>query len=214
LTISNVITGLNLETTTSIFVPVAPPNPVTVTVTSDDPTTALISKSATSPGVTSLTFTNVTSGGGLPTIYVQGLKITSTTLTVSAPGYSNGTAVVTVNPSGFSFAGFNNPGFNTTASATPTTLQIYPTILNLGTLTYSTNNVLVNPGIAPLSVTVTSSNTATGTITTSPVVFNGGDGPKQTSFKPSATGTSTITIVPPQGFSTPTQYQQVNATVQ
>jgi hypothetical protein len=183
-------------------------------VTSDDPAIALISKSATSVGVTSLTFTNVTGAGGLPSIYVQGQSIGSTTLTVSAPGYSNGTAVVTVDPSGFSFAGFNNSGLNTTAGANPTTLQIYPTILNPGTLTYDSNNVLVNPGVAPLNVTVTSSNTTTGTITTSPVVFNGGDGSKQTTFKPNAAGTSTIMIVPPQGFSTPTQYQQFNVTVQ
>jgi hypothetical protein len=214
LNINNVTTGLNLETTTSASLPVAPPNSITVTVTSDDPAVALISKSASSPGVPVLTFTNITGAGGLPTIYVQGQSIGSTTLTISAPGYSNDTAVVTVNPSGFSFAGSNNSGLNTTAGASPTTLQIYPTILNPGTLTYSTDNAAVSPGVAPLSVTVTSSNTNAGTITTSPIVFNGGDGPKPTTFKPNATGTSTITIVPPAGFSTPTQYQQINATVQ
>jgi len=214
LTIGNVLTGLGLEVTAGISLPVAPPNAVTVTVTSNDPTTALISKSATSQGTASLTFTGITNAGSLPAIYVQGQAIASTTLTVSAPGYSNGTAVVTVNPSGFSFAGNYGNGLNTTVGASPTSIYVYPSILNPGTLTYNTDNVQVNPGVAPLGVTVTSSNTTTGTITTSPIVFNGGDGGKPTTFKPNATGTSTITIVPPQGFSTPTQYQQINATVQ
>jgi Chitobiase/beta-hexosaminidase C-terminal domain len=214
LSIGTAITGLNMESTTNISVPVAPPNPVTVTVTSDGPAIATVSKSGTVVGGTTLTFTNVTSGGNLPAIYVQGQSIGSTTLTVSAPGYSNGTAVITVNPSGFSFAGFNNNGLNTTAAATPTTLQVFPSILNPGILTFYSNNVYVNPGQAPISVSVTSSNTNTGTIATSPVVFHGGDQYQITTFKPNATGTSTITIVPPAGYSTPTQYQQINATVQ
>ena len=125
LSISNVITGANMENTTSIFVPVAPPNPVTVTVTSDGPAIATVSKSGTVVGGTTLTFTNVTSGGQLPSFYVQGQSIGSTTLTVSAPGFTNGTATITVYPSGFSFDGNYNGGLNTTATAAPTGLQIY-----------------------------------------------------------------------------------------
>jgi hypothetical protein len=214
LNIGSVLTGSGMEVATSASLPVAPPNPVTVTITSNDPTTALISKSATTPGTASLTFTNVTNAGGLPAIYVQGQAVASTTLTVSAPGYTNGTGVVTVNPSGFTFATNYSGGLNTTVSANPTALYVYPSILNTGTLTYYSTNVALNPAGSPVSVMVTSSDTNTGTITTSPVVFNGGDQYQMTNFKPKAAGTSTITIVPPQGYSTPTQYTQINATVQ
>ena len=60
ITVGNVTTGNNLETQLSISLPVAPPNPVTVTVTSNGPAIATVSNSATVAGVTTLTFTNVT----------------------------------------------------------------------------------------------------------------------------------------------------------
>ncbi len=214
LSVSNVITGANLQSSISVTLPVAPPNPVTVTVTSNGPAIATISKSGTVVGGTTLTFTNVTSSGNLPTIYVQGQTTGTTTITASAAGYTNGVGNVTVYPSGFTFAGSYSGGLNTTATATPTTLTIYPTILNPGTLTYYTTNVTVNPGLGGTSVPLTSSNTSVGTITTSPLIFNGNESYMQTTFKPAAAGTSTITIGVPAGFSTPSQYQQINATVQ
>ena len=72
LSINSVNTGLNLENTTNVYLPVAPPNPVTVTVTSSGPDIATISTDGTVVGGSTLTFTNVTSAGYLPAIYVQG----------------------------------------------------------------------------------------------------------------------------------------------
>jgi hypothetical protein len=215
LTFSNptVVTGANLEITTAPSLPVAPPNPITVTVTSNGPAIATISKSGTVVGGTSLTFTNVTSAGQLPAIYVQGQSIGSTTLTVSAPGYTNGTATVAVNPSGFTFGGSYAGGLSTTTAASPTVLLVYPSILTPGSLTYITS-ALVNPGIGNISVGVTSSNTGVGTITTSPVIFSGGSSTLQTSFKSVAPGTTGINIVQPGGFNTPSQYAGFTATVQ
>jgi hypothetical protein len=209
----NVVTGANMQVTTAASLPVAPPNPVTVTVTSNGPAIATISTSGTVVGGTTLTFTNVTGAGQLPAIYVQGQNVGSTTLTVSAPGYTNGTAKVDVNPSGFTFAGLYNGGLSTTTSASPIALTVYPSILNPGTLTYITG-ALLNPGLGPVSVGITSSNTGVATITTSPLTFSGGSSSLPTSFKPVAPGTTTVNIVQPQNFSTPSQYGSFNATVQ
>jgi hypothetical protein len=205
-------TGANLQVANFVNVPVAPPNALTVTVTSNDPTLVTLSKSTTAVGTPSLTFTNVTTSGA-QTIYVQGQGVGSTTLTVSAPGYTNGTATITVYPSGFTFASQYSSGLSTTASSSASAITVYPSILNPGILTYY-STAQFNPGLGGTSVSVTSSNTGVGTITTSPLIFNGGEGSLQTTFKPVATGTATLNIVQPSGYSNPSQYITINATVQ
>ena len=104
ITVGSPTTGANLETTLGIGLPVAPPNPITVTVTSNGPAIATLSNSGTVVGGTTLTFTNVTSTN-VGTIYVQGQTVGTTTITVSAPGYTNGIGNITVNPAGFAFNG-------------------------------------------------------------------------------------------------------------
>ncbi len=211
ISVSNVTTGLYLETNLGIYLPVAPPNPVTVTVTSNGPLISTISNSATVVGTNTLVFTNVTSTY-VGNIFVQGASIGATTITVSAPGYTNGDATITVNPSGFTYYGI--PNFTTTASSSPTTLTIYPTVLNPGTLTAYTIGQQVSPTAGNVSVPIVSSDTGVGTITTSPIIFMPGSSYVQTNFQPVATGTTTITIQTPTGFSTPSQYTQITGTVQ
>jgi trimeric autotransporter adhesin len=211
ISIGNPSTGAKLQTTLGIYLPVAPPNPVTVTVITQGPAIATLSNSNTVVGVTTLTFPNVTSGY-VGTIYVQGQTVGSTTITVSAPGYTNGIGSVTVNPSGFAFGG--NTSFTTTTTSGPQTLTIYPYALTPGTLTIVSYPLEVNPGLGAISVPITSSDKTVGTITTSPIVFNAGDSSDTSSFQPLAVGTSTISIGTPTGFSTPSQYQQITATVQ
>jgi hypothetical protein len=211
ISVGNTVTGLNLENTLYISLPVAPPNPVTVTVTSNGPAIATISNSGTVVGGTTLTFTNVT-GTNLGNIYVQGQSLGSTTLTVSAPGYTNGIGTITVYPSGFVFV--NPPNITTTATSNPSTFYVYTATLNPGTLTIYNYEYGLNPGIGNVSVPVVSSNTAVGTITTSPLVFTPGTAYLNTGFQPVATGTSAISITPPAGFSTPSQNTQGSATVQ
>ena len=167
--IGSVTTGVNLEVTTNICLPVTPQNPVTVTVTSGG--AAIISKSDTVTGGTTLTFTGVTCCTG--TIYVQGQSVGSTTLNASAPGYTSGSATITVNPSGFVFYG--NQSFTTTTFSTATGLTVFPSILNPTSLTVYEFGVELNPGLATINVPIANSNPAVGTITTSPVVFNSGE---------------------------------------
>jgi len=207
---SLIITGVFLQQTTNVYLPVAPPNPITVTVTSNGTALATLSTSLTTVGTPTITFTNVTSAGYLGTIYVQGQAHGSTTITASAPGYTNAVATVMVNDSGFTFGGSYNGGLNTNSTSGPTQIPVYPSILNPGTLTFY-NNAYFNPGLGGTTVTITSSNPAVGTIGS--VVFNGGEQYIYTSFKPLTDGTTNINITQPSGFSTPSQYTGFTATV-
>jgi hypothetical protein len=221
LQMGNVITGYGLESTTSVYLPVSPPNPITVTVTSNGPAIATISKDGTVVGGTTLTFTNVTSSGNLPAIYVQGQAPASgtastnsvaTTLTASAPGYTNAVATATVYPSGFA-TNFDQ-SFTRTVADGPGNITVYPWALNPGVLTLYTNLTL-SPA-TPANVTVTSSNTGVGTISNAPLVFAPGDTQHYFTFTPVATGTSTITIGNPNPavFTNPSQGQTATATIQ
>src|SRR6202012_1212357 len=126
-----------------------------------------------------LSFPNVSTAGNVTQFFIQGQAVGTTTLTAAAPGYTSGTATVTVYPSGFTFAGSYNGGLSTTTFSGPTTVYVYPTILSPGNLAYSTTGTL-SPGVGPISVPLTSSNTTVGTIATSPLIFNPGDSQQST----------------------------------
>lgn len=205
--------GVNLEVSNNVYLPASSPTPVTVTITSSNPAVALISKSGTTVGSASLTYTNVTSAGYLATFYIQGKTTGTTTLTVTATGYTAGTSTITVNPSGFVFYGGYNSGISTTTLATPYGLTIYPAILNNDLSYYTTSTV--SPGVGPVSLSVTSATTSVGTISTSPVIFNPGDSSQQTNFKPASAGTTVISLGTPSvtSFNKSTSFQSFTATV-
>ncbi len=214
---TTITTGVNLQLPASTSLPVTAPSPITVTVTSNSPAIATVSKSATVMGVPSVTFTGVTSG--TQSFYIQGLSLGSTTITISAPGYSNATINVTVDPSGFVI--YSPGSITTTTFSTSTGITVRPAILNLGTLTLN-NYGYLNPGIGSVSVSMTNSNAAIGTLSGTPFVFNAGDPSQSTgSYQPLATGgggTATLALVTPAapvGFSTPsdTTSQQIPVTV-
>ncbi|MGA1981677.1 MAG: hypothetical protein ABSG84_04320 [Acidobacteriaceae bacterium] len=218
-TIGSATVGANMQGSLSVGLATAPPSAVTVTVTSNGPSIATISKSATAVGGTSLTFNNVT-GTSIPPIYVQGQTVGTTTVTVEAPGYNNANGNITVMPSGFVI----NPSqgnITTTVTSSPTTVTLFPEILNSGVLT-PYNSGQLNPGIGPFDLVFSSSNTNAGTITTSPVVFNAGATSGSTTFQPASQGgTTTLSIGAltnngpplPTPFSVPSQNQSITATV-
>ncbi len=206
-------TGANLEKELNISLPLAPPNPVNVTVTSEGPSIFLISTDGTVVGTTSVTFMGVNSTSNM-TVYVQGVSTGSSTIKVSAPGYIDGTGTVTVYPSGFTFD--SDADFTTYATAGAYSIPVYPALLNTGTDTiFQDYYQLVSPAAGTVNLPVTSSNTAVGTIVTSPLSFApGASVPVYAQFQPVATGTSTITLGTPTGFTTPSQYTTATATVQ
>jgi hypothetical protein len=185
-----------------------------VTVTTNGPSIATVSNGSTVVGGPSYTFTNVTTTN-VGTIWIQGQPLGSTTITVSAPGYTSGIGLATVNPSGFVL---QTGDFATTNTSPATTIPIYAAVLDPATLDY-VGSAQLNPGLS-VSVPFSSSDMNVGTIAPSPSVqFNGGAASENATFTPAGTvGTSTLTLGTPTGaagFSTPSQTstQQIIATV-
>lgn len=206
----NVATGLNLEVASYVYLAATPPSAVNVNVTSNNPSIAVLSKSATTTGSATLVYAGITNTSAL-SFYVQGLATGTTTLTISAPGYSNATINVAVDPSGFVI--YNLGNFSTTTFSTATSINVRPVVLNPGILTVL-DYAYLNPGIGAVNLPITSGTPGTGTIT-SPAVFNGGDLTQTVSFQPVTAGTTTLTLGAVGGFSTPSlpSTQQITATV-
>jgi hypothetical protein len=130
-------------------------------------------------------------------------------LTISAPGYANGTGVVTVYPSGFALQGSN---FTTSLTDNPTTLTIVPAaldpmFLNIYQVQELVPNVTALLGsVTPtgtLVLTVQSGTPPVGMFSLNSVTFKGDDNPNflTSSFVPESVGTALITITSPAGFS-------------
>lgn len=205
---SPVTVGLNLQVGINVFLQNAPPNPVTVTVTSPNSSIAAVTTDATQVGGAMATFSNVT-GTFVGNLTIQGMSLNSTQLKVQAPGYADAFVNVTVNPSGFII---NTPGSFNASSGSTTLIQIVPAVLDPTTLNFAGNQPL-RAG-ASVSVAVNSSNTAVGTISSSPLLFTGNVFFLNTSFQAMASGTSFISVPTPPGFSTPGDFTQIQATVQ
>ena len=186
----------------------APPIPTDVTVTVDNGAIATVSDDPLLAGGASVTFFGVTTTS-VGTVYVQGRLLGSTFLTVTAMDYNNGSANVTVDPSGFRI--WSPTVINTTTVSPATTVQIRPVRLDPVTFNTSSNQPL--RGGFPVNVDVTSSDLGVGTITISPLMFNANDVFMITAFQPIGVGTSTVTVVTPAGFDTPSNNQQITATV-
>jgi hypothetical protein len=201
LLMSNAAVGRDLQVSHTVRLQETPIAPVDITVTVAAGSTALLSRSRTAVGTTSITFTGVTNTSS-QTFYVQGLEEGTTTITAQAAGYDDRPATVTVTPSGFRLSSSN---FSTTTFSANTTLTLESYRLNAnGSISnYSTYRQEVRAGVS-VAVPVTSSDTEVGTITVSPVTFAGGTGSqKNTQFNPLSSGTSTVSIAQPDGFMAP-----------
>jgi len=197
--IGNVTVGKDLQAGTSISLSNAPPTPVDVTVTIADSSVALISTSRTAVGSSSITFSGV-STTFVGTIYVQGLALGSTQITVQAAAYNDDTGAVTVDPSGF---WLNAGNFTRDVFAANVNIQLRSTRLNPATLTRLQDQEI--RGGLSVNVDLTNSDPTVGTLTVNPVVFNGGVSvAANTAFDPLSGGATTIALVQPTGFEVPT----------
>ena len=207
ITIGNVTVGRDLQVAATINLQSAPPTPTRVTVTVASGSTATISEDPLMAGATSLTFENV-SGTNVGTIYVQGRSLGSTVITVQAAGYNDGSSSVRVDPSGFAIL---TNSFSVNAQAQNQNISIRSSRLDPATLNWAAEQAL--RGGLMVDVALTNSNPVAGTIVTNPISFGANESRINAVFDPSAAGTSIIGLTTPVGFSTPSDRQQITATV-
>jgi hypothetical protein len=145
----------------------------------------------------------------------SGTTAITATLTASAPGYTNGTATMSLYPTGLTYY-FGNNTLNTTTFSAPSVLTVYLVTLNPGTLTlYSLTGNPVGPQAGAIPVAVTSTNTSVGTVTGSPAsIAVGAYYTQAMAFHPSTAGTTNLNLATPAGYFTPSNIPvQIVATV-
>jgi hypothetical protein len=214
------IVGNNLLGNGTLGLGAAPPSNRTLTLTSSDPTHFLLSANRATVGTASITLQLTAGNSSVPAFYVEGQNFSGTTaitatLTASASGYTNGTATVSLYPTGLTYF---SSSLNTTTFSSPSTLTVYLIVLNPGTLTHYTNGYPLGPQApgAAVPVSVTSTNTSVGTITGSPASITAGSNyyTQAISFVPATAGTTNLNLAIPTGYFTPSnQSVQIAATV-
>ncbi len=207
------IVGNNLIAQGSLSLNVAPPtiptNP-TVTLTSSDPTHFLLTGDPTKVGSASITLPLTAGSTATPVYYVEGQNFSgataiTSTLTVSAAGYADGTTALTLYPTGLTYWPSSSGTLATTTFAAPSTLTAYLVLLTPGSLNgynYGYNLGPQAPG--SVSVAITSSNTPAGTVTGSPATIAVGTYYTQAiQFVPGSVGTTNLNLAEPAGYFTP-----------
>jgi uncharacterized repeat protein (TIGR01451 family) len=201
-----------------------------VTITSNDPSRVLVSPNGEIVGTASMTIT-VPNGNTTVSYYVHALEgVTgSTTVTLSATGFTGDTHQVTVAPAGVEIVNLNSAMTPFTPAATSYYAQVGLPCAGGATLCSVQN---VRPGGPVFVVTLTNSDgrvarlrsdqpVATGQSVTKPIqpgVYYTQAAASGTSyglaFEPIATGTTTVVVTGPAGVATMTStgHRQVNVT--
>ncbi len=222
ISVGSPIVGNNTYTTLSVSLTAPATANGTMTITSGDSAHFLLSTSATSVGLGSITVPITLGSASVPTVYIQGLNYSgttaiTTTITASATGYANATGVASLYPTGLSF--LQTTTLPTTSFSSPTAVNVYLVLLTPGTLTGYTYGYPLGPQAAPISSAVMSSTTSVGTITGSPATIPVGSSTNTNTvdFQPLTPGTTTLTLTQPAGYSTPSggnySSQQIAVTV-
>ena len=206
--------GEDLQVRLLVSLEDTPPAPVTLRATSSAPEVVAVAAAEAVLGTGTAEIQNV-SATGYQYFWVHGLQQgASATVTFSAPGYSDTTMLIEVDPSGFVWYHYNADvsvpsGFSTNTSATNTTLWIQAVRLARNTLTVQAPEE-VRGGLAPVSVPITPSPAGIGVLSPNPVLAaavadGSGSNPPgyATQFDPVAGGTTTLTLGVPAGFDTP-----------
>ena len=218
LTLAGLQLGKDLQSGIQVYLSApAPAAGLTLVITSGDSNRVKLSADPAVLGGESVSFTLASGDFLTPLFYVQALDGSGTVqLTASAANYQGATNTVTLQPSGFVVQNPyhpNDPTASVQASGPDQPLTVSPAMLTSdGVLNFVLVQAL-RPGVGPVSAAVQSDDLGVGTIVTSPVVFNANDGSLTTSFHPVAAGTTEVRIVTPSGFSTPSNFQHVTATV-
>lgn len=201
LELANLTVGQNLQAAATVALSGSVPREaLQVTITSSDPSQALLSTAAHHAGSASIV---VTLQKG-PDFYVQGRgKSGVVKYTATAPGYAAAVGEVTLAPSGIVLSGpfgIGKARFPTTPGGANSAISVYPAVLD-SSLNYVATQAL--SGGMSAKVNITSSNAAVGTIAVPALTINGGSQGLTTQFRPASAGETTLAVTAPAGFSTP-----------
>jgi len=205
ITLSGASVGQNLQT--GVTITLAQPagsGGVQVTLTSSDPSKAVLAARSSDAGQGSLTVP-IGAGQTTATIFVQGLVSSGTVnLMATAPNIGSGAGAVNLTPSGFILSGPAGNASISTGVGANTTLTV--TSARLDSSMHFIEAQPLRAGTSA-SVTVASSSPSVGTVAPASVAFTGGQGGTATTqFTGVAAGTTTLTAAPPAapaGFSMP-----------
>lgn len=196
ITISSGSVGRNLQASKSFTLEAAPPTPIDVTISIDDTSIALVSSSSTAVGAASTVFSGVSTTS--KTFYVQGVNPGQTSIRVSAPGYTDAVANLSVFTCGFELT----PSVINTITMSPD----YPfgvTTVFQEPGTRATHGQSLRPGADPVSLTMQCSDASVGSITVNPLVCAVGSGTASSAFHPLSEGTCTLSLTQPDGYEVP-----------
>ncbi len=212
ITVSDERVGRDLIEPMSIGLATAPPVPTDVTVTVSAPSIATISRDQSTAGTSSLVFSGIT-GTNVGTVYVHGLALGNTVVTVSAAGYTDGTGDVTVDPSGFVYHSSSSSNISTTTFSANINRTVSAARLDPSTLNFQRYQ-RVRPGVT-VTVPLQSSEEAVGDWVQGSLTFVGGTTSLTLTdqFDPVSAGTTDLTISTPSTFSTPSNRRAIQATV-
>ncbi|HLH08284.1 MAG TPA: PKD domain-containing protein, partial [Terriglobales bacterium] len=223
ITVNSLTVGNNLIEQGGISLGAPPQANETMTLSTNDPTHFLLTADPTKVGTASITLPLTANSFAVPAFYIEGQNFSgnvaiTATLTATASGLSDGTATLTLYPTGISF--LSTSTLSTTTSSPPSNLTAYVIVLTPGSLNFYTYGYNVGPQASAIPVTVSSSDTTVGTVgyasgssTSIPVgsYLTPGGG---VTFKPLAAGASNLTLATPAGYSTPANESvQIAATV-
>jgi hypothetical protein len=135
----------------------------TVTITSSDPSVLLVSPNASTPGSASINLV-VAAGNATPNFFVQGVegKTGTATVTATAPGYTNGTGLMTVVQPALDIIDLNTTP-NSAAADDPFLVRVG--LPGTGNTQLAAGQAVRAGGVA-LTVTLNSGNSAVGQLVT------------------------------------------------
>jgi hypothetical protein len=148
-----------------------------------------------------------------PAFVVNGLAAEgAVTYTVTGPGVGSAKGTVTLAPSGIVIVGpFKAPKFSTTPRGDPSKIIVVSVALDSSLRISEEQQVAFGSDV---EVTLANSSPQVGKLGISKLILAGGTSFATTYFQPAAEGEATISVVPPAGFTTPSQWASVVAAVE
>lgn len=194
--------GENLQAAHTIQLTQRPLVPIDLTLSIDDPLLALLSTERSTLGSPFILIEN-TLNSESQAFYIQGLAQGATSLTVSAPGYQDAQAPVSILPSKFVFCCTSQ--VSTTTIARPHQLSIESRMQRGDSWS---RRAEVRAGLT-VEVPINNSHPTVGSIEPDTVVFEAGGGAEvDLEFQPISSGTTVLSFDQPPGFLTESSQTQ------